>query len=150
ILMIFSAGVLWGAPQDPTRAPQLNAADFRRWAAVALSLVGYNPYANLNEADVSPRPLRWSGRDDDLLQVQGARLDEAGLRYAQAYRSFLVNAHMWRAQLTGAYLSEADLRGANLRQANLSRAFLDRAKLYRALLARADLSGANLTAADLR
>ena len=86
------------------------------------------------------------------------------LRFARAYRVFLVNAKLWRADLEGAYLSEADLRGANLREATLRSANLDRAQAnhavfvsatpwvrssFRPTLRGADLSYGNFDNADL-
>ena len=150
ILTLLSLGIIRGVPQDSSRAPELKITDIRRWAGNAFGVAGYSPYAELTEADISPRPANWNGREEDPAQVQGARLAHANLRYAQAYRSFLVNARLWRADLQGAYLSEADLRGANLRQANLRGAVLDRARVNRAILATADLRRANLTRTDLR
>jgi len=150
ILTLLSLGIIWGVPQDSSRAPELMLTDIRRWAANAFAVTGYSPYAELTEADISLRPANWNAREEDLAQVQGARLAHASLRYAQAYRSFLVNARLWKADLQGAYLSEVDLRGANLRQANLRGAILDRARVNRAILATADLRRANLTRADLR
>ena len=50
-----------------------------------------------------------------LAAVPGAHLNQTSMRFARAYRAFLVNARLWRCDFEGAYLSEADLRGANLR-----------------------------------
>jgi uncharacterized protein YjbI with pentapeptide repeats len=150
LLAILSFGITYGAPHDTGRAPDIDAADVRRWPAYALWAVGYSPFAVLTEMDVSGKPDDWTGSEEDLARVEGARLNKASLRYAEAYRAFLVNAHLWQADLRGAYLSEADLRGANLRQANLRGAVLDRAQLVEANLQRGALQNANLARADLR
>lgn len=150
VLAILSLGITYGAPHDPARAPDIDPVDVRRWPAYVLWAVGYSPYAVLTEMDVSTRPANWRGDEAELALVEGARLNKANLRYAEAYRAFLVNARLWQADLRGAYLSEADLRGANLRQANLRAAVLDRALLVDANLQRAILRDANLARADLR
>lgn len=149
LLGLLSVGTIYGAPYDSRRAPQLQAGDIRRWAPYALWTLGYNPFADLTQADVSKRPPGWSSGETDLARVQGARLNRLNLRYAEAYRAFLVKAELWETDLRGAYLSEADLRSANLRQASLSRAVLDRARLVGANLQEAVLQEANLSRADL-
>jgi len=150
LLTGLSFGITYGVPHDPGRAPDIDPADVRRWPAYILWTVGYSPFAALTEMDVSTRPANWRGSEAELGLVDGAGLNKASLRYAEAYRAFLVNARLWEADLRGAYLSEADLRGANLRQANLRAAVLDRALLAGANLQRADLREANLARADLR
>lgn len=147
-LFLLSLGTIHGAPHD--RVPEQKSTDIRRWAATALWMVGYNPYADLTEMDISAKPKDWTGREEQLTLVKGARLNRFSLRYAQAHRAFFVNAHLWESDLEGANLSEADLRGANLRQANLQSAVLDRALLTRANLQEASLQKANLARADLR
>ena len=148
-LALASVGILWGAPQDRGRAPELKTADIRRWASEVFWFFGYDPYADLAESEISTRPAKASGGDENLAQVRGARLNHLSLRYAQAYRSYLVNARLWGSDLEGAYLSEADLRGANLREARLRSALLDRALAIRAVFLRADARKANFTGADL-
>jgi len=150
ILSFLSVGTIHGIPHDGGRATELKATDIRRWAAGALWLFGYNPYADLTERDISSKPKNWTGREEELAFVKVARLNGFSLRYAEAYRTFLVNAQLWKSDLEGANLSEADLRGANLRQANLRSAVLDRAILTRASLQEACLEKANLTRAGLR
>lgn len=145
LLSAISFGITRGVPEDSSRAPGIEATNIRRWAARALWLMGYSPYAELAENEISTKPQDWSGRTEDLAQVRGARLNQASLRYAQGYRTFLANARLWRADLQGAYLSEA-----NLREADLEWAVLDRASLQRTILAEANLRGANLTRSDLR
>lgn len=147
-LSFLSLGSIYGVPHD--RGPERRAIDIRCWAANALWVVGYNPYPDLTEVDISTKPKNWTGRDDELALVKGARLSKLRLRYAEAYRSFLVNARLWRSDLEGANLSEADLRGADLHQANLQSTVLDRARITRASLQGANLRRANLTRADLR
>ncbi len=149
-LFLLSLGTVKGVPHDVGRAPQFSAADIRRWAPSVFWMIGYDPYADLTEAAISTKPTDWTGADDQLGSVQGARLNKTNFRYAQAYGVFLANAHLFRADFRGAFLSEADLRGADLGQSNLSLAILDRAQMAHANLDRADLDGANMTRADLR
>lgn len=150
LLSGLSLGTIYGVPHDIRRAPELPANDFRRWAANALWMVGYNPYVEISELEISSRPANWTAQDADLALVKGARLDRLSLRYAEAYRAFLVNASLWEADLQSADLSEADLSGANLRQANVQSTFLDHARIIRANLRKANLQKADLASADLR
>jgi len=150
ILLVVSFGVSRGLPSDRDAAPHRSPADIRRWAAQTLQSVGYRPYAELTEATLSgPRP-HGNLTDEDLADVPGAHLNQMNLRFARAYRVFLVNAKLWRANLEGAYLSEADLRGANLREVVLRDANLDRALASHTTLVSTDATRANLTATDLR
>jgi uncharacterized protein YjbI with pentapeptide repeats len=149
-LLLLSFGTVKGAPHDSSRAPQISAADIRRWAPSFFWSLGYDPFPDLTEAALSVRPANWSGSDDQVASVRGARLNNLKFRYAQAYGVFLANAHLWRADFQGAFLSEADLRGADLGQSNLRYAVLDRALLNRANLDRAVLDSGNFTRADMR
>lgn len=150
LLSMLSFGTICGVPHDASRAPEFTATNYRRWAADIFWLAGYNPLANLNEAVISTPLTNGKGQAIELAEVQGAHLNNLTLRYAQAYRAFLANAHLWHADFQGAYLSEADLRGAALRQADLRSATLDRALLGGADLEQSKLSKANLARADLR
>ena len=150
VLAFLSLGTVAGVPHDLGRAPQISAADIRRWAPSIFWSMGYDPYADLTEAAISTKPSDWTGADEQLGRVKGAHLNKTNFRYAQAYGVFLVNAHLWRTDFRGAFLSEADMRGADLGQANLHAATLDRAQMTHANLDRAELDGANLTRADLR
>jgi uncharacterized protein YjbI with pentapeptide repeats len=149
-MSLLAAGTLAGVPQDKARAPQFNTFDPRRWASRAMWVVGYDPYAQLTEASISPRPENWNGADEQVPGVRGARLNGTKFRYAQGYGIFLVNAHLFKADLQGAFLSGGDLRNADLGQANLQFAILDRANLQHANLDRAQLDGANCSRTDLR
>src|SRR5215467_2470091 len=144
MLLVISVGVNRGLPSDKTGNAAASAADPRRWAATVFQSVGYRPYADLTEASLSttlPRGAAWT--DENVAKISGARLNEENLRYARAYRSFLVNAKLWRANLEGIYLSEADLRGANLRESLLRSGIFDRALLSHAVLVSANATGAN-------
>ena len=150
VLLVFSFGINRGLPSDGDAAPGHSTIDVRRWAAHVLQSVGYRPYADLTEAWLSGPPPRGSWTEEALANVPGARLNQMNLRFARAYRAFLVNARLWRANLEGAYLSEADLRGANLREVILRDAVLDRALAKGAVLVSTEASRANFTGADLR
>jgi uncharacterized protein YjbI with pentapeptide repeats len=150
LLFLLSVGTILGAPHDFRAAAQSRASGVKEWATGILWTVGYNPFAQLTEADVSTKPLGWTGRDEEISQVKGANLNRLRLRYIQGYGAFLVKARLWQADLRNAFLSEADLREANLRQADLRNAILDRARLARAALPEANLANVNLDLADLR
>jgi uncharacterized protein YjbI with pentapeptide repeats len=150
ILLLLSIGIILGAPHDSGRTAASGNAGNETWAADALWTVGYNPYAQLTETEVSTKPSTWSERDEDISAVKGANLNQVRLRYVQAYGAFLGKARLWQADLRNANLSEADLREANLRQADLRFAILDGAKMARASFQEVNLRNANLNRADLR
>ncbi len=149
-LLIFSLGVSHGLPSDRNIAPQYSPANSLRWTAEAMQSIGYRPYAELTEAMLSGPPPHGNWSDEALAAVPGAKLNEMNLRFARAYRAYLVNAKLWRANLDGAYLSESDMRGANLREAVLRDAILDRVRASNTVMVSADATRANFTGADLR
>src|SRR5271168_1593080 len=149
-LLIFSLGVNRGLPSDSNIATQHSQTSILRWAAEALQSIGYRPYAELTEAMLSGPPPHGNWSEEALAAVPGAKLNEMNLRFARGYKSYLVNAKLWRANLEGAYLSEADMRGANLREAVLHDAILDRVQASKTVMVSADASRANFTGADLR
>ena len=150
VLFLLSFGIIQGAPHDFGRNSESANPGINTLAAEVLWTAGYNPYAQLTEAEVSTKPPVWSGKDEEVAQVKGASLNRLKLRYIQAYGAFFAKARLWQADLRNAYLSEADLREANLRQADMQFVALDRAKLARASLQEADLRNANLNRANLR
>jgi uncharacterized protein YjbI with pentapeptide repeats len=149
LLLLLSVGTFLGVPHN-YRAAEIPGPGIRAWAPDAFWAIGYNPYAQLTETDVSTKPPGWAGHEEEIGLVRGASLNRLRLRHVQAYRAFLAKAHFWQTDLRNAYLSEADLREANLRQADLQYAVLDHAQLTRAILREADLRNANLDRADLR
>jgi uncharacterized protein YjbI with pentapeptide repeats len=151
VLLLFSIGINRGLPYDKSAGQNDSPSDVRRWGSMVFQSVGYRPYADLTEATLSSPPPRGAAWTEETIErINGARLNQMNLRFARAYRVFLVNAKLWRANLEGAYFSEADLRGANLREVLLRSATLDRAQMNRAVLVSANATGANLVAADLR
>jgi uncharacterized protein YjbI with pentapeptide repeats len=150
ILLLLSAGVIFGVPHDRNRAPQFGVANIRRWAPNAFWWIAYDPYPDLTEASISRRPANWTGGDDQVSSVDGMRANNAKFRYAQGYGAFFANAHLWRADFQGAFLSEADLRGADLGQSNMRYAVMDHAQMNHANLDRSNLDGADMRRADLR
>jgi uncharacterized protein YjbI with pentapeptide repeats len=149
-LLIFSLGVNRGLPSDSNIAPQHSSASLRRWVSEAMQSIGYRPYAELTEATLSGPPPRENWSEEALASVPGAKLNEMNLRFARAYKAYLVNAKLWRANLEGAYLSESDMRGANLREAVLRDAVLDRVLASKTVMVSADATRVNFTGADLR
>ena len=150
VLTFLAVGTVTGIPHSKQRAPQFLAGSIRRWAPTVLWSFGIDPYADLTEATISRKPANWNGADDQVPNVEGARLNGVNFRYVQAYRAFMVNAHLLHSNLQGAFLSQADLRGADLGQSNLNYTVLDQAQMNHVNLDRATLEGANLSRADLR
>lgn len=149
-LLIFSLGVTRGLPSDRNAAPQYSPASLLRWAAEAMQSIGYRPYADLTEATLSGPPPHGNWSPEAVASVPGAKLNEMNLRFARAYRAYLVNGKLWRVNFEGAYLSESDLTGANLREAVLKDAILDRVRASNTIMVSADATRANFTGADLR
>ncbi len=126
-------------------------AEVRSWAPAAFALLGYSPFADFREVDVSHRPENWTGKNaGELALVKGAYLKGKNLRYANASRAFLVNADLSYADLRGSVMHGADLRGANLEFARLQEVDLELANLKGANLYGADLERAGLNGADLQ
>jgi uncharacterized protein YjbI with pentapeptide repeats len=148
-LCLLSIGAIGGAPHGGNLSQGIGSGSPRTWAADALWLVGYIPYAQVNEAEISRKPAGWTGADAEISHVQGAGLNGFRLRYMQANSAFLVKARLRQADLSYAHLSEADLRQANLRQSSLRSAVLDQAKLNGAIMQSADLEKATLIRAEL-
>jgi uncharacterized protein YjbI with pentapeptide repeats len=151
VLFALSLGVSLGLPSDQNALTQISSKDVRRWAATSFQALGYRPYADLAEATLSsPPPGHTAWTDETVEKISGAKLNQANLRFARAYRAFLVNARLWRGNLEGAYLSEADLRGANLRESLLHAADLDRVQAQHSVMVSANASEANFAGSDLR
>ncbi len=145
--------------------PRLEDMDLRRLVPRAFALIGYSPFADLREADISTKSENWRGAEEDVALVTGANLKGSDLWYADAVRAFLVKAdlrdsnlqrvdfhyaNLQGAVLTDAKIKKADFGRANLQGADLTRAKLQGARLFGAKLQGATLDNANLTKADLR
>lgn len=150
VLLIISLGVIRGLPADRNGASDHSSASIRRWASDLFQSVGYRPYGDVTEAVISTPPSAGNWTEAGMADVAGAKLNQSNLRFARGYRSFLMNAKLWRADLEGAYLSEADLRGANMREALLRSANFNRAQVSRAVLVSANAVGSQFISADLR
>src|SRR5258708_1299930 len=88
-------------------------------------------------------------RGKSIIDLNGADLSEANLRYADLSQANLSKANLHRAILIGAKLTIADLTGAVLGGAKLTIADLTGAKLNNANLYEADLRLTILGGADL-
>ncbi len=119
------------------------------WVPQLFNVIGYAPYLDLANQDLSTKPPNWGVGTAKELQEQiklvtGAQLQGANLQYALAASAFLGRADLLDANLQGAELRSAELQWAVLRSANLQGADLIDANLIDA-----DLRGANLREADL-
>ncbi|MGH9794003.1 MAG: pentapeptide repeat-containing protein [Candidatus Acidiferrales bacterium] len=146
VLFLVSLGIVTGSPHDSDSGQAAGTGN--QWAARALWLVGYDPYVDVTEMNLSAKPADWSGKEAEVAAVKGVHLDGRRLRYADAFRAFLVNGRLRNAELQHATLVAADLRGAVLRRANLRFAKLDRARLERADMQEAELHQAQLVYAE--
>lgn len=103
-----------------------------------LSLIGYHPFPDLSDQDISVKGTNWTDKpddpDDESRSVRPAKLKGWDLRNARMESVFLVGADLSNANLTNAVLVNANLRRVQLSDAKLAGAnFFD-----------ADLRGANL------
>jgi len=158
VFYLFSFGAINGIradfaspnPDSPLTA-NLKATDPRLWAPRVFLWLGYNPFAELREVDVSIRPPNWTGqKEEEIALVKRARLRGKNLRYADAYRAFLVGADLNGTNLQGAYLFQTNLRGADLMWADLQEAFLSEADLQGANLQKTNLRATDLSGANLK
>jgi uncharacterized protein YjbI with pentapeptide repeats len=115
--------------------------------AKLLNFVSVRTYADLREAEVTPRPQAWDGRNWG--EVKRVDLRGRDLAFADATSAFLANADLRGATLTGAQFGFAQLQGADLTAAQLQGAVLWHAQLHGALLTKARLQGGRLTSANL-
>ncbi len=138
IMVGLSRGAIGGSPGDPV--PR------------AFSVLGFDVFANLREAQVSERPANYTliAEEERNGFVAGADLRLTDLRNADATGAFLENADLSFADLTNAILFDANLYAADLTDADLIGADLTGANLTAADLIGADLSGATLEDAVLR
>jgi uncharacterized protein YjbI with pentapeptide repeats len=163
ILLCVSSGTINGDDSVTGLSP-------KTWIPKAMRVLGYRPFADFTEKDVSTKPPNWTGKDPSQVDlVKGASLRGSSLRYLDARRSFLVNADMVRtdlrsANLSGANLEHADLDSSDLRRADIGigapwEEFLigagisapgTLANLQRTNLHEADLRGAHLLAVQLQ
>jgi uncharacterized protein YjbI with pentapeptide repeats len=164
IVYVFSFGIIEGVPPDFESVDgdqslihaNLSASDARKWVPRLFQAIGYKPFADLREADVSTRLPNWKGQDEDELNlVKRGRLRGSNLRFADATRAFLVGADLNRANLQGIYLYQANMRRADLAWADLKEAFAYEADFQGTILQNADLravdfTGSNLSGANLK
>jgi uncharacterized protein YjbI with pentapeptide repeats len=112
------------------------------------SLIKWRP-ADFVEADVSIKHENWTGKDEEIPLIKGARLQGRNLENLLAFGAFMIKADLRNTTLVNADLVVADLRNANLSDANLWSTNLSHASLWSTNLSDANLSGANLGGADL-
>jgi uncharacterized protein YjbI with pentapeptide repeats len=155
VVLLLSLGTINGVRgADVVGTVKFQFNDGKTWVPYVLERIGFNPFANFREKDVSTKPPNWSGREEEIPLVRGAPLEGRNLRCVQAYNAFLVNADLRNTDLRRAFLAGANLQGANLKEANLQKAVLtwanlQKAKLWRANLQKASLKGAHLEEAKL-
>ena len=120
LLILISDGAVNGVghrPNDIKAGMALYSP--RKLVPSLFEALGYKPFADLSEADVSTRPSGWNGqaetgRQIDYSGIRGARLSGRDLRNATMDNSFLIKADLTNAQLTGASMTQVDLRYACL------------------------------------
>lgn len=153
-LFLLSLGVIRGLPADPRLRPEVGKGDPRRWAATLFQTVGYRPYADLTDENISPEREKLTDSETLTSNGAGPRLNEINLRYARGYHAAFGNARLWRANLEGTSLAEANFRGANLREAILKSSKMDRVQMANANLVSVDaqeavFAGGNFQNSDL-
>jgi len=149
-LFLLSLGVIRGLPGDLTLRPEVPRQDPRRWAATLFQSVGYHPYADLTEENISTLRDKPAAGATPSNEANGPRLNEINLRYARGYHAAFANARLWKANLEGSSMAETDFRGANLREVNLRSAKMDHVLAEKANLVSADAQGAQFNGGDFR
>lgn len=149
LIPLLSYGAIHGIDPNKRNSPTPGPNVLRTWIPKLFLSVGYSPFADFRDADVSQKPAMWSGDASSLGLIKGATLQGRNLRYADAVGAFLVNADLRGVDAVGADLQRADLRGAMLRQADLRGANLELADLRGAEFEETRLAGANLLRANL-
>lgn len=151
IALVFSS-LSFGAFNGTPSRQLIVSKDPRALVPWIFDKLGYDLFLDLRETYVSRLPDHyWSiaSESDRLRSIRGASLKKADLRYADAFRAFMVNANLRNADLRGARLREADLEMADLRGANLSNADLRNGKFRGTDFREANLAGVNFAGADL-
>jgi uncharacterized protein YjbI with pentapeptide repeats len=110
-------------------------------------LVGYNPYVDVQDCDVSTRLEGLNPQPVDQTTAKGPELRGRRLWFLNGYRSFLESADLRGADLRFADFRGADLRGSNLDSANLNGADLRGARLQFTKLVDASFRDAKLDGA---
>jgi len=135
ILALISQGAIDGMPPD-------RGSGLRTWVPRAFLIIGYNPFADFYEAELSTKPQNWTGNYTQFDDVRGVRLLGKNLQYINAQRADMMSTDLRKADLRGADLRGADLRNSDLRKADLRGANLDGAQLHYVDFRMADLRGA--------
>ena len=152
-LIVISLGAILGIPvPDPISRAQGFPTNHppQAWVPEAMGLVGYRPFADLTDADVSIKPSNWTGKKDEELDlVKGAKLEFRDLHGAWAQNAFLAKADLSEANLEEANMSYADLRQSDFGRANMVGAHLFEARMDGATMNFASLDGADLINAHL-
>ena len=133
VLVLFSAGVIWGQPSGHPL--------WRSAAPGLLEFFGYQPFANLDEGELSTLS---PGANATTTKITGARLTGFNLRYAHAAAAGFEGAHANHTIWTGADLRRADFRFSELEGADFRGANLLFAQFQGANLKGVKFEGANL------
>lgn len=152
LLLYLSHGAIHGLRHnsgDPSLR-RLSNASARMWFPAALTSLGFSPFANFHDMEVSLRPTGWTGREDEFNTLRIVHLARADLRYADGWKAFMANADLESASLQFADFTRADLRHARLFQARLRYARFIGADLRHTDLTQADLHNADLSGARLQ
>jgi hypothetical protein len=103
ILCLLSIGTIGGAPHGGNPEQGISSGSVHTWAADAFWLIGYDPFAQVTEAEISRKPSGWT--EEELNRVEGASLNGLRLRHINAYGAFFAKARLRNAYLLYAYLS---------------------------------------------
>lgn len=104
--------------------------------------------ANFTEEDVSTKPDNWTGKEEEIPLVKGAKLKGVDLRFARGFKSFLARADLKFADFFWAKFPDADFRAADFTygefvQGNFQISNFGKADLNQANFCIADLTGAD-------
>lgn len=145
VVLLSLSVITWGIPRDRWQEDRRDLATYslRRWVPRVLDELGYRPFANFEEAELSVKPDGWLNTDkDDIKKVrQPVHLKDADLRYANLHKAFLVNADLRGVNLFHADLRETDLRGSDCTSSARSIVRLGKANLEGAHLEESHFGG---------
>lgn len=157
IFGIFSHAAIHGTRSQLIEVGVRQPPNFYMLLPLAMEKIGFCPFANFQEKDVSTKPEDYYRITDDeklIHSVKGANLKNRNLTFADMQKAFLViadlrSANLQNANLRNANLQNADFRNANLQNVNLQNAVLQNADLRRTNLQNAVLKEAKLQHANL-
>jgi uncharacterized protein YjbI with pentapeptide repeats len=155
VLSYISYGAIEGAPAEVCKQNDIPQCNWlHSGGRVLKTVVGYNPFADLNGNEFH-KPENWWGLANDvkfkdrLQELPRPIFEEKDLRFADAKNAFLMRSNFQSAKLQWINLDNATLINADFSNALINKGSLDKADLRWSDLTDANLEEAHLWDADL-